>query len=396
VSNAVVAVKLTRDSSSVRLAVDTSNTFPAPSYSSSVSTTDRVAKMSISGLAADTVFFCAVEVDGELLLDTIGTFRTKPSSGTASFKCAFAGDAGTGSTSIVFDEIRAQAPLFFIHLGDMHYENISVNDVATFEAAYDAVLAAAPQAQLYREVATVYVWDDHDFGPNDSYSGSPGRDAACEAYRKRVPHLPLVESGTTDAIYHSFTVGRVMFVITDLRSESSNKSATDDSSKTMMGATQKTWFKALFSNPANDGMLFVWICSRVWGGAAAAGADHWGGFTTERTELANHFQTEAPGRVCVISADMHSLAIDDGTNHDFVTTGSNPLPTFQAAALDRTGNTTYGGGTYSEGRFVTNNNFGVMEITDAGGATITVDWTGYDLDGNVLVTYQFSPTLGVP
>src|SRR5690606_13311322 len=102
--------------------------------------------------------------------------------------------------------------------------------------------------------------------------------------------------------YYSFEVGRVLFIVTDLRSMASNKTATDNSSKTMMGAAQKTWFKNLISDSNNAGKLIVWVCSRVWGGVTTVGADHWGGFTTERTELADHIKTHALGRFCVLSA----------------------------------------------------------------------------------------------
>ena len=395
-SGITVVAKLSLYAPAVRLAVDTDDTFASPVYSGSVATEAQMARLSVSGLSADTEYFCAVEINGTLDTATIGKFKTLPS-GPASFKCAFAGDAVLGSESVVFDQIRTQAPLFFIHMGDLHYENIATADQSLFLAAYDGVLASAKQGQLYREVPTLYIWDDHDYGPGDGYSASPGRDDACQAYRARVPHPTLVESGETDAVYFAYEVGRVMFIVTDQRSMASNKADTDDSSKTILGATQKTWFKGLLSDVANDGKLLVWVCSRLWGGVAEVGADHWGGFTTERTEIANHVKDNCAGRFIVLSADMHSLAVDDGTNHDFATGGGAPMPTFQAAPLDQTGAETYGGATYSEGgRFTNNGQFGVMEITDTSGADITVTWKGYKSDGTLLVTHAFDVTLGVP
>lgn len=395
-SSITVAIKLTRDSSFVRLAVDTTGDFTSPVYSSVSATSGRVAKLSLAGLDADTEYFCAVQIGGVLDTSTIGKFKTPPS-GPESFKCAFSGDATLGSNSVVFDQIRAQLPLFFIHMGDLHYQNIATASEALYLAAYDGVLASAKQGQLFREVPTLYMWDDHDFGAGDSYSASPSRNVACQAYRRRVPHPALVETGDTDAIYYTHEVGRVMFIFTDQRSMASNKADTDNSSKTMLGATQKAWFKGLLSDSANAGKLFVWVCSRVWGGVATAGADHWGGFTTERVELANHIKLYCADRFCVLSADMHSLAIDDGTNHDFASGGGAPTPTFQAAPLDQTGAETYGGATYSEGgRFTNNGQFGTMEITDAGGADVNVNWKGYSSTGTELVQYDFDVTLGVP
>lgn len=389
-STVPVVVKLNRNSSAVRLAVDTDEAFPSPILSGAVASSGRIARFHVSGLSPDTTYYCAVRDRGVIDAATIGRFTTPPASGSASFRSAFAGDCGTGTNHAVFPQIVAKDPLFFIHLGDLHYENIGTNSVSAYLAAYDAAQAPANPAALLREVPTLYMWDDHDFGQNDSHGGSAGRDAACEAYRIRVPHPPLVETETTGAVYFTHRVGRVLFIVTDQRSRASNKTATDNSGKTILGSAQKAWLKGILAAPANSDTLFVWVCSRVWGGAPASGADHWGGFTTERTELADYIKANCPGRLIVLSADMHSLAIDDGTNHDFATGGGGATPTFQAAPLDRTGNETYGGGTYSQGgRFTNNGQFGVMDVTDPGGSTIAVSWKGYDSSGAELVTYNF-------
>jgi phosphodiesterase/alkaline phosphatase D-like protein len=390
-SGATIVARLTKDAS-VRLAVSTSSDLSSPTYTTEQDTVDRVAKITVTGLSADTQYYCGVEIDGVLNTALKGKFKTLPSGSAFNFKCAFAGDADTGSDHAVFDQIRTQAPLFFIHLGDAHYRNFTTNESSRYRSAYNVILQTPKPGQLLREVPTVYVWDDHDYSDNDSYSAAASRAAACAAYRQRVPSYPLEEAAADGAIYHAFEVGRVVFIVTDQRSRASNPAAADNSSKSMLGTTQKAWFKSILSDVANAEKLFVWICPRVFGGTTSAGADHWGGFTTERTELADYIQANCPGRVCVISADRHSLAIDDGTNHDFVTSGNEPIPTFQAAPLDQSINT-HGGGTYSEGNFTNNGQFGVMEITDAGGGTITVDWTGYDSAASVLVTHQFVVSL---
>lgn len=393
-SGVTVAVRLTKPASSLRLAVSADGEFDSPAFSAAAAPEGRVAKLSMTGLSPDTAYFCAIEIDGHIDTAKVGTFRTLPEAGPASFSCAFSGDAKSGSNHDVFSRLVTENPLFFIHLGDIHYDHVAVDDVAQFEAAYDKVLAQPNQAALYQQIPTLYMWDDHDFGPDNSHSGSPGRAAACEAYRLRVPHPPLVETGSTDAVYFTYEVGRVLFIFTDQRSMASPASATDNGSKTILGATQKDWFKGLLSDESNEGKLFVWICSRVWGGVPTTGADHWGGFTTERTELANHINNYCAGRFCVLSADMHSLAIDDGTNHDFATGGGAATPVFQASPLDMTGATTWGGATYSEGgRFTNNGQYGVMEVDDSGGSAINVSWKGYNSSGGLLVQYDWVATV---
>jgi hypothetical protein len=97
------------------------------------------------------------------------------------------------------------------------------------------------------------------------------------------------------------------------------------------------------------------------------------------------------------------VAIDNGTNHDFSSGSNNPhnYPVFQAGALHNGGSTK--GGTYSEGGTFPNPNgstgqYGVVEVTDGGGSSITVKFTGYRTAGNtasesVLTSYSFSRTL---
>jgi phosphodiesterase/alkaline phosphatase D-like protein len=383
-----VVARLSDNIPDVRLAVtDTNDTVV---YSDTVSSTGRVARLSIAGLAADTEYTYRIESVTEEVQCPTGRFKTLPvNSGTpASFTIAFAGDASNSSNKPIFETILDFSPLMFIHLGDMHYSDIATNTQSLYHAAYDEVLFTARQSKLYREIPTAYVWDDHDYGPNNSNGSSTPHDAACTTYRSRVPHYPLVDVSATGTINQTWDIGRVRFILTDQRSAASTNATTDNSSKTMLGTAQKTWFKNLIQN--SSGKVIVWICPRMFGGVTTSSADHWGGFNTERVELCDHIKTHAHGRVVVLSADAHALAIDDGTNHDFATGGGEPIPTFQAAPLDRgPDDVIYGSAQYSEGWFNSNGQWGSMEVTDTGTSSIGITWRGFDSTGSQLVTYAF-------
>lgn len=40
-------------------------------------------------------------------------------------------------------------------------------------------------------MALDYIWDDHDYGDNDSDETNPGKEAVTETYKKFFPHYPL-------------------------------------------------------------------------------------------------------------------------------------------------------------------------------------------------------------
>ena len=98
----------------------------------------------------------------------------------------------------------------FIHAGDLHYADIGENSTARFEQAFQRV-HGAEQRSLFRSMPVMYVWDDHDFGPNNADSTSPSRPAATKTFRKFVP-AAFAEG--TDGVYQSYEIQGVLFVLT--------------------------------------------------------------------------------------------------------------------------------------------------------------------------------------
>jgi phosphodiesterase/alkaline phosphatase D-like protein len=383
-----VKARLASDSTTVRLLVSSQPDLSTPMLSdfyTATVTTNRVVSIPMSGLSPDTQYHYAIEADGTVFTNMQGKFHTFPD-GPASFTFAMSGDANTGSDHPVFGTILDQNPLFFFHLGDMYYEDITVNDVSLYRAAFDTVLASPGQSALYRNVSFAYIWDDHDYGPNNSDSTSPGRQAARLSYQEYVPHYPLAAGSGDVPIYQAFAVGRVWFIVTDTRSERTPNSAPDDASKTMLGSAQKAWFKQQLLDANGVYPIIVWVNSVPWINTPTPGSDSWGGFTTERAELANFIADNDIQGLFILSADAHILAIDDGTNSDYSTSGNAAIPLMHAAALDRSGIVL--GGPYSEGVFPGPGQFGLMTITDDGGDTVCMNWSGRHIDLGELISWS--------
>ena len=386
-TGATVAIKAA-GATSARLRVSSSTDLSSPVFSPAVAPDAYgLAKLTIAGLTPATQYYYGVELDGTVDAVQTGAFKTFPS-GQSNFSFAFASCALSGSNNAVFDAIRTKTgpyggPLMFCHLGDLHYENIATNSPTLYRNAYESVLSQSRQAALYRNVPTPYIWSDHDSGGNNHGAGDPGLLAAQPVYRLCVPHYPLPDS---EGIYHSWVVGRIRFIATDLRSFKTPYGDADDANKTMMGATQKAWFKARLLDPEP---VKVWLNELPWIQATTTGDDKWGSYTAERTEIAD-FVTTNGVKMVIISGDMHALAADDGTN------SAGSMPVFHAGPLSNA--TSFKGGPYTQGSYpspagANANQFGWMDVTDAGN-TVTFSYTGYDSTLTSRITLTSVITVG--
>lgn len=354
----------------------------------------------IDGLIPGTVYNVAVQApNGSIDDNKTGQFKTPPSA-AHSMSFGFASCAATGSAATVFDVIRGKAEAgeldFFIHTGDVHYEDIGVNDAALFRSAMAQAINSATQGPFFRSMPVYYMWDDHDFGPNDSDKTSAGRAAAVEWYRNDVPSPTLAATGADDGCYWSFVRSRVRFITTDCRSERTPKTAytSSDPAHEMLSQAQLTWFKNEVLAAKALGQAIVWVNTIPWVGAAVDGYDAWWGYNYQRQEIADFLTAEGvTDRLIMLTGDMHALAYDDGTSVN----NAGGLRVLQAAPLDRTGSDK--GGPYLQGPIHSAasgnlNQYGVVDITDAGGDTVNVRFRGLSVSGTT-ETVQIDQTFNL-
>lgn len=340
---------------------------------------DRVVRWQVEGLQPATTYAYAVVVDGHRDAGRgNGRFRTPPE-GPGDITVAVGSCARTGSNGAVFDAIRAVEPDLYVAAGDMHYGNVDDDDPDAFRALYDRVLTAPAQAALHRAVPVAYMWDDHDYGPNNADATSASRDAARSTYRQAVPHHPL-PAGPGGAIYQAFTIGRVRFLLTDTRSERTETS--------MLGRQQLAWLLDELRSASHTHALVVWVNPAPWIAPAEPRQHDWGDYADERRRIADAIAEAGTRNLVMLSGDAHMVAIDDGTNSDYSTDGGGGFPVLHAAALDRPGRVK--GGPYSHGAFPGAGQFGVLSVDDDGENRITVDLAGRDWTGRTLVAHSFT------
>ncbi|MEU8264487.1 alkaline phosphatase D family protein [Micromonospora sp. NPDC048999] len=371
-----VVTKIT--GTAARLAVATNSGLTNPTYYGPVTATAQgIASLTASGLSPNKRYWWGISEDGGAVPKlTSGQCRTFPVTGEpASFSFIASGDAGhtpqyPGIGSVlassrqsnhpVFDTIRQQDPLFFAHLGDLHYYDLGSGkhgisggaSMTNYRRAIDDVLLQQRQHDLYRNVPLVYIYDDHDYGPNDSDRTAPGRANVMRTYRERVPHYPLPSE---DGIFHSFQVGRVLFVAADSRANRDPNSTKDGPAKTMLGSAQIAWLEQLLSRSSASALC--WLMQVQW---ISGFEDSWGGFRYEQGELKQLLgDTGWLDRMWMINADKHALGIDTGTNNRW-----GRFPIFLSASLDAGGSDNTGN--YDRGVSGGRNRYTTFNVQDQG------------------------------
>ena len=363
-----------------RLAVSTQANFSGASYSppvSSAAATGNNVRLDLAGLAPDTTYYYALEVGGvlEATAAKTGSFRTLPPPGPASFRFCFAscGDWHENG-QYVHQKILTENPRFFIHMGDLNYEDTDEDNEEPYrENIINSITESPELGEMVRKLPTSWIWDDHDFSGNTSDRTSNGRRANRAVYREMIPHYPLPAGGPNEAIYQTFSCGRVCFILSDLRSDRNRDSDTDNANKSMMGPVQKQWFKnQLLAARDAEVPLIVWM-SGVPTIQIGSERDNWGSYSTERTELLQFIRDQDIRNVVVISGDMHALAYDDGRALEGYIPNGKKIPVFHAAALTRDGSEK--GGPYSGGVSEGPERYGIMDVADDG-SQVSVTYTG--------------------
>ncbi|MGH3728414.1 MAG: alkaline phosphatase D family protein [Micromonosporaceae bacterium] len=386
-----------------RLAVADNADLGDPAYFGPVAPEWNVARFTATGLDPNTRYWYAIEQSDKLDTTMVGRFTTHPPIGEpASITLISSADSGQTPTHPgigdvlapqrvsnhpVLDEISSHPsdPLMFLHLGDLTYydpgSRVWVPDAtaATYRRMYDDVLAQARWRKLAQSLPIGYVYDGHDYGPNDADRTAMGRHNATTVYRERVPSYPLPAGDGAHGIYHSFQIGRVLFVMTDCRTDRTPNSEPDDEHKSILGQAQFAWLDSLLASTTAQAL--VWVNPTSWLGRIDDSFG--GGYTTERDKLVALFATHGwLDRMCILGAGYHALGICSARNNPY-----GGFPIFGFSAIDAAPSQ-YTGEMFDVGFRAGRNQYGVLAVTDDG-AEITITGTGY-VGSDPCVSHDFT------
>jgi hypothetical protein len=372
-----ITVKTT-DATSVRLKLGTdSGVTSGVVFGGAVTPSSGNATLTATGLTANTRYYYRVEMTdsgSNTSLDTgaVGRVKTAPS-GQASFSFDFA-SCCNASDSDSMAAIATRGDDLFFHLGDMYYADASGTGVANIRDKMNAKITATNHAAVFSTMNTTYTPSDHDGMNNDSNAGSDST-AWANWNTARAELWPMPAS------YYSFVWGRVRFIQLDRRSFASNPANTDNSSKTSLGTTQKTWFKNLIDSATEP--LIVIIQESPWITSASSGDDAWAGYITERDELATHLSNSGKN-IVMLGGDGHMVGADDGTNAPGGIVMLHGAPLNNAASQK--------GGPYSTGLYPSSGTstvqqYGRATITD-NGSSMVLNYVGYSSDNTSRKTLE--------
>ena len=310
----------------------------------------------------------------ELVILKEGFFQSAEVEGNNwNFTFAFSSCMNAKSEGYVFDHMNTNndnKPDIFVHLGDLHYDNINEDNITKYRWSMWNALARtnAGKSMLHTQIPMAYMYDDHDFNDNNCDKFAPGKHSALQTYREFVPHYPLSSITTNDydnPIHQSFLLGDVLFILTDLQSQRSPEKQKDDNQKSILGTQQKQWFRELL-HESSKFSLVVWCSTTPW----IDDERKWGNYATERDEIISMIKNYGlTSKFIIISGDAHMIAVDNGTY------SYGNIPVFQAAALGRNGKIK--GGPFSHGVFPGIGQYGTIQINHTLNGQICLQFTGH-------------------
>lgn len=260
-------------------------------------------------------------------------WRTDPPAFTVAIgSCAFINETEYdrpgqpyGGEYQIFTAIAAKQPDVMLWLGD----NVYYREPDFFSAAFmrhrNAHARALPEMQALLGSTHHYaIWDDHDYGPNNSDRTYRMKKDALQIFKDYWLN-PAYGSEETPGVFFSFTWADIDFFMLDDRYHRAPNRYPDSPEKVMFGREQMRWLKEalLFSNApfkiiAGGNQL---LNPQVWDESFSA-------FKHEQAELLNWIKTNKIGGVLFLSGDVHRtelIRLEDPNFYPLYDYSSSPL-----------------------------------------------------------------------
>ena len=262
----------------------------------------QIFKSTMNGLSPDTRYQYEVSINGKADPNWKGSFKTAPLAGTpTAFRLAITSCMKIGRPQGSWNILLEEQPDLHLTVGDTHYAD-TTNPTVQLEH-HLTYRREKEFAKVLQQVPTYAIWDDHDFGPNDSDGTAKGKEFSLAGWKQAWPNPP---SGTSDApgAFFKFSRGDVDFFVVDGRYHRSPSRSLDDDKKRMLGDAQFAW---LLEGLKNSKAKFKIIAS----GSVLdhSKSDGWRIFTFSRHRLFDAIKKEKISGVMYIGGDIHKSLV---------------------------------------------------------------------------------------
>lgn len=266
---------------------------------------DQTVRILLTGLAPATRYYYRTRMTTSAgpggTLGPVGEFRTAPlPQQLMPISFAFSGDANTKSQFGIFSAIAAEAPEFFVHLGDFPYCD-GATTVADYWLEHQTIRDEAQLQAFCNRVPWVATWDDHEVVNN--WDAAVSSTLVANGTRGFRDWFPL-RDGPTD-IWRRLRYGKGLEVfVLDTRRYRDLNAALPSPQKSLLGQVQLQWLQqALASSDA------IWKVVATSVPTFYGGIDSWDGFVHERQQLLDFLQQSEVQNVVFVAADQHIGAI---------------------------------------------------------------------------------------
>jgi alkaline phosphatase D len=295
----------------------------------------------------------------------------------------------------IFTYIEAKNPDLYLGIGDNIYSDDYSganhdNDWTTYlTAKYKQISTGGPFQSFRNKVPFITVWDDHDFGPNNSAGDFKNKQGSKEVF---FDFWQLPKSGDRwnregiyDAFYYGDTAHKIQIIVLDMRwgldkPGSEPIAELIDTTKKMLSNVQWDWLKEELKRPAKVRI----ICSSTQFCTEHNGFEAWANFPHEQERMYRLLkETHAEGAF-FLSGDVHIAETNKRQPP-----GMYPLWDFTSSGLA----TIHGGNArpsqYRVGTEFDEDNFGMLDI-DWTSKPVKVKYTAFNKTGVELYNNQIS------
>lgn len=245
-----------------------------------------------------------------------GTIRMlAPDASTATLAVGSCADEKVG-TQALLKRIAGLHPDAVAFIGDTPY--IDTTDLARQRKRYGEFLGQPGMAEWLSSTPLASIWDDHDFGLNDTDGRLKGKERSLQAFREW--HANASFGTGSEGVHHRFRIGPMEVFMLDTRWFArtarcappdaadpvidGSADATTSSGWTLLGREQWTWLREGLA--ASTAPIKVIVSSMVFNSSVRPlKTDYWGMYPEEYARLMRLVR-DVPGGVVLVSGDVHT------------------------------------------------------------------------------------------